>query len=1043
MAPDPTSAFSLAVVTFVGPALHLSSASPAARSLLGLDTAQGGGLDEATAADVLLSWAKGQLDADSSQSRSDVRAQLDDLVRRSRDLPWGEGVDVDYVARAGPSREVRKATVLVTSSTTSSSSSSAASCSTSSISSDDARSTSDESTTAYSILFLRPATSTAPPSSLPRSPALAGAILSPPASDPPSRSPSKSPHDDSSDVDIAETVPSSPARSYSSSSAHSDASTCGKRRVVTGNDRAGLPFSSEVKAALARTLGDALGKKPSPGAPDLSSRMSSLDLRSSPQTPSSSTPRCRTCDRPAAEPVAAEDETPAPVRPSLRRADSSSTGSRNKVHSPSYEHAEPVLEHMAHAVAHHDSTMPLSHDKLVALVANMPEIAYYADPNGHIQWMSTRWFKYTGQQISDEPSPDEWAAFFHPDDLGHAFEVYNKGIQSGADFTAEHRIRGADGSTKWFRTAGSACRDVNGKVIAFACNITDVDELVKTRHDALIVKERTKAVLAGSELTLLTIDMDLRISFFEGKHPPFNFNTDPPTLVGQRFHDLCADEDLREGVRKILDEEEELAEVKTATDNGHGGIRHMRYRIVPLIGDPSIPVSHPDAQAVVGCIAVGVDVSDRVDAENALEDSRTQAAELRGSELAAREANRLKTEFLTTVSHEIRTPIAAVLGICELLLSDSDRLADDQRSLIEKAVRSTEVLLDLVGAVLDFRKLETGELELEREPLALSDVLGDASLFGVLAEKKGLDFIEENSLAYKGALLGDRMRLRQVLSNMLSNSLKFTCEGNITLRLRQLSEDVEKVVVQFEISDTGLGIKEDVLPTLFTPFKQASVGTAREYGGSGLGLTITKNLVELMDGTIDLTSTFGEGSRMVITIPFGKAPTHDSASAASGSTTASSSDTRKQARSSTDDKDESAPSRRPQDVRVLLAEDNQLISEIVSRQLRKMGFAVDAVFNGQEAVDHVKKDDYSIVLMDGQMPGVDGYKATRMIRSSSVERIRSLPIVALTASAIAGDRERCLDAGMSTYLAKPVRAKELEATIWAQLDKVDKSAEAA
>ncbi|GAA5892589.1 hypothetical protein JCM8208_005857 [Rhodotorula glutinis] len=1036
MAPDPTSAFGLAVATFAGPALNLSSASPAARRLLGLDTAQGGGLEDATAADVLLSWAKGQLDADTSESRGDVREQLDSLVRRSQDLAWGEGIDVDYVARAGPSREMRKATVLVTSTTTSSSSSrSTASSSTTSSSGNDEPSSSDESTTAYSILFLRPADSSAPTGPLPRSPALAGAILSPPPSEPPSRPPSKSPHDGASDSDLAETVPPSPVRSHSSSSTHSDASTCGKRRVVMGKDRAGLPFSPDIKTALARTMGDMLGKSPAAGASDLSSKMSSLDLGSSSQSRSSSTPTGPTCESPAAEPVAVEDgRSLAPAKPSLRRADSSSTGSREKVQSPSYEHPDPVLEHMARAIVHHDSTMTLRHDKLVALVANMPEIAYYADSDGHIQWMSNRWFRYTGQKISDEASPDEWASFFHPDDLGHAFEVYNQGIKSGEDFTAEHRIRGADGSLRWFRTAGSACRDADGKIIAFACNITDIDELAKTRHDALLVKERTKAVLAGSELTLLTIDMDLRISFFEGKHPPFNFNTDPPTLVGQRFHDLCADEDLREGVRKILDEEEDLVEVPTATDNNHGGIRHMRYRIVPLIGDPSIPVSHPDAQAVVGCIAVGVDVTDRVDAENALEDSRTQAAELRGSELAAREANRLKTEFLTTVSHEIRTPIAAVLGICELLLGDSDRLADDQRSLIEKAVRSTEVLLDLVGAVLDFRKLETGELELEQEPLALADVLADASLFGVLAEKKGLEFIEENTMSYKGKLLGDRMRLRQVVSNLCSNSLKFTSEGNISLRLRQLSEDAEKVTVQFEISDTGLGIEEDVLPTLFTPFKQASVGTAREYGGSGLGLTITKNLVELMDGTIDLKSTFGEGSRMTITVPFRKAPTDEPASTTSGSSPTSSPAKPEQ---------KSTPPRRPQDVRVLLAEDNSLISEIVCRQLRKMGFAVDAVFNGQEAIDRLFLEEYAIVLMDGQMPGVDGYEATKQIRKSSDERIRSTPIVALTASAIAGDRERCLDAGMSSYLAKPVRAKELEATIWAQLEKADKHPDAA
>jgi len=359
MASDPTSAFDLAVATFSGPALTLSSASPAAHRLLGLDTAQGGGLDDSTAAGVLLSWAHGQLDADTSESRGDVRVLLDDLARRSHGLGWGEGIDVDYVARAGPSRELRKATVLVTSSTTSSSSFSSSSDPPSSIN-DDTPPSDDEPSTAYSILFLRPASSAAPNDPVPRSPALAGAILSPPASEPPSRAPSKSPHDLGSELDIAEPVPPSPARSHSSTSTHSEASTCGKRRVAMGKDRADLPFSPEVKTALAHTLGGFVGKSPRSSSSDLSSRLSSLDLRSSsPSTSSSTTPK-----GPAA----------APARPSLRRAGSSSAASSEKVHSPSYEHPDPVKEHMAHAIAHHDSTMPLRLDKLVALVANMPEV---------------------------------------------------------------------------------------------------------------------------------------------------------------------------------------------------------------------------------------------------------------------------------------------------------------------------------------------------------------------------------------------------------------------------------------------------------------------------------------------------------------------------------------------------------------------------------------------------------------------------------------------------------------------------------------------
>ena len=237
------------------------------------------------------------------------------------------------------------------------------------------------------------------------------------------------------------------------------------------------------------------------------------------------------------------------------------------------------------------------------------------------------------------------------------------------------------------------------------------------------------------------------------------------------------------------------------------GSPNTAAQLVPLVGDPSIPASHPDATAIAGCIAVGVDVSERIRAEEELEKTRSQAAELKASELAAREASRLKTDFLTTISHEIRTPIAGILGICEcvgslpkegcrpaceelnrilcpsarrLLLADSDRLAEDQRALVEKGVRSAEILLDLVGAVLDFRKVETGELKLEAKPFRLSDLLADASLFGVLAQKKGLEFAENVDVSFEGALLGDRLRLRQILANALGNSVKFTRASSLS-----------------------------------------------------------------------------------------------------------------------------------------------------------------------------------------------------------------------------------------------------------------------
>lgn len=197
-------------------------------------------------------------------------------------------------------------------------------------------------------------------------------------------------------------------------------------------------------------------------------------------------------------------------------------------------------------------------------------------------------------------------------------------------------------------------------------------------------------------------------------------------------------------------------------------------QLLALRGDPAIPQIHPDANAITGCIIVVSDVTELVEAEEALQKSAA-------SEHAAREANRLKTQFLTTITHEIRTPIAGILGICEILLGDSGRLSEDQRSLIEQAVRSADTLLELIGAVLDLRKVEENKLALETGPFLLIEALNDARLFSVIAQKKGLGFVEDIEPFYQGTLLGDRLRLRQVLANALSNAIKFTKAGEWSL----------------------------------------------------------------------------------------------------------------------------------------------------------------------------------------------------------------------------------------------------------------------
>ncbi|GAA5993530.1 hypothetical protein JCM10908_000635 [Rhodotorula pacifica] len=668
---------------------------------------------------------------------------------------------------------------------------------------------------------------------------------------------------------------------------------------------------------------------------------------------------------------------------------------------------------------------------LVDLVETVPMILFMADLNGQVTWLNKEWYNYTGADPAFNMSFEEWMSMFHPDDLQEVLPTYLTAMQTGSKFKFKYRIKRHDGALRWHACQGAPVRDEHGTVTSWVCSVSDVHEDTEARHDALLVKERTKAVLEGSDIFLLTVSPRLEVVLFEGK-PPCTVPKDAPdSLVGCNFAELWPSSALQDAVQRILDGELERDYVQIDEQDPCGKTVHHRCRLIALRGDPAIPQIHPDADAITGCIIVGSDVTELFEAESALQKAAA-------SEHAAREANRLKTQFLTTITHEIRTPIAGILGICEILLGDSSRLNDDQRSLIQQAVRSADTLLELIGAVLDLRKVEENALSLETGPFLLTEALNDARLFSVIAQKKGLEFVEDVEPVYPGTLLGDRLRLRQILANALSNAVKFTKSGSVTLACSQLYEDDKRVVVQLEVRDTGIGIDPAVLPTLFEPFRQADPSTAREFGGTGLGLSISKKLVELMDGTISLHSNFGAGSTVTITVSFPKAPLLDVVDFV-GTTQDVPIPTEQEAAKvhrAEEMVEQSRNDARPSDVRVLLAEDNDLIRQIVTRILKGKGFSVDAVEDGRKCLEQLENAEYDVVLMDGQMPHLDGYEATKIIRQSSDPRLRNLRIIALTASAIKGDRERCLDAGMDTYLAKPVRAAELEATIWRQVELV-------
>lgn len=303
-------------------------------------------------------------------------------------------------------------------------------------------------------------------------------------------------------------------------------------------------------------------------------------------------------------------------------------------------------------------------------------------------------------------------------------------------------------------------------------------------------------------------------------------------------------------------------------------------------------------------------------------------------------------------------------------------------------------------------------------------MLQDANLFSFNARKQGITFAQEiEGVLYDGYLLGDRLRIQQIIGNALSNSIKFTDDGGVTLRVQQAEDTSSRVLLNFEVEDTGCGIDEAALPRLFTPFRQAGSSTQRHYGGTGLGLVIAKSLAQMMGGTVTLSSVLGKGTLLKICIPFEKTPISDSNTDLSVTAAETSRRT-------------DVLYRRREEIRILLAEDNDLVREILTRTLKRKGFQVVGVTDGEAAVVAAETSNFDCILMDGQMPRLDGYEATKRIRNSLIPSARNVKIIAITASAIQDDRERYLSVGMNGFLTKPVRNIALEQAIFDALGAV-------